>query len=148
MQNLLNQRPVKDVASIPGAIKKFERDLEIYADAVGTPFPEEWKVPTFLQILPKAQASELKLRFAQGLGSYKALTDHLLTYGQQVRMEGAFGRGDNDVDLYSLDWNDLGNWELETFMEGFAAGLAGEEPAEATEEERPAWWRHARDVST
>ena len=129
MQALLNPRPVKDVASIPGAITKFERDLELYAEAAGTAFPEEWKVPTFLQILPTAQANELKLRFAQGLGSYRQLTEHLLTYGQQVRMEGAYRRGDNDLDLHSLDWTDLGEHELESFMEGVVAGLSGEDMA-------------------
>ena len=58
MQAILNQKPVKDAAAIPGAVINFERDLLKYQEQTGVPFPEEWKVPTFLKLLPRAQANE------------------------------------------------------------------------------------------
>ena len=135
MQQILAQKPCKDVAAIPGAVRKFERDLLVYQEQTGLKFPEEWKIPTFLKILPRGQEQERKLKFAQGLTDYKLRTDHLLKFGQQVRMDGAYGRGDNDFDLHSVGWAQLTEEELEAYVNGIAAGAAGEEVGEPIEGE-------------
>ena len=126
MQAIPSQKPVKDAAAIPGAVIKFERDLLKYQEQTGVPCPEEWKVPTFLKLLPRAQEQELKLKYAQGLTDYKVLTEHLVTFGHQARQDGAYSRGDNDFDLGVLSWSQLSEEELEVYCEGIAAGAAGE----------------------
>ena len=67
MLALLNRKPVKDAVSIPGAISKLENDLLRHERRSGFAMPEQLKVPLLLQMLPRAQADVLKLRYAEGL---------------------------------------------------------------------------------
>ena len=66
-------------------------------------FPEEFKIPTVLRLLPKSHERELKLKFAMGLTDYGELTQQIMGYSQQIRFEGAYSRGDNDMDVSSLE---------------------------------------------
>ena len=93
------------------------------------------KIYIFLKIFPKGQEAELKLKFAQGLTDYLFLTDHLLKFGQQARMDGAYGRGDNDYDLNYVGWSQLSEEELQAFVDGIAAGAQGEEVGEEVGDE-------------
>ena len=48
MMALMSLTAVRDVAALPGAISKFERDLALYERRSGRAFPEEFKIPAFL----------------------------------------------------------------------------------------------------
>ena len=96
MMALMNLTAVKDISALPGAISRFERDLKLYEQRSGRPFPEEFKVPTFLKLLPRSHERELKLKFAMGMTNYSELTAQVMGYSQQIRFEGAYARGDND----------------------------------------------------
>ena len=118
MMALMSLTAVRDVAALPGAISKFERDLALYERRSGRAFPEEFKIPAFLKLLPKGYERDLKQKFAEGLTDYRKLTEQILTYSQHIRFEGAFGRGDNDMDIGSLDWASLAAEEIVAFYEG------------------------------
>ena len=64
MMALMNLTAVKDIVALPGAISRFERDIKLYESRSGRAFPEEFKVPTFLKLLPASHAREFKLKFA------------------------------------------------------------------------------------
>ena len=70
----------------------------------------------------------MKQKFAEGLADYCKLTEQILTYSQHIRFEGAFGRGNNDMDIWSLDWASLAAEEIIAFYEGVMAGMGGEDP--------------------
>lgn len=125
---LINRKPGKDTAALPEAISRFERDIEMYQRRTGKAFPEEWKTPALLQLLPKAQAESLKLRYAEGLTDYRQIVQNLLTFSQTVRFEGAYGRGDSDMDIGSMDWDRLSPEQLQSFLEAQIAGMNGEDP--------------------
>ena len=135
MLALLQRKAVSSAASIPGAISKMERDIEQYTERTGRPVPEEWKVPTLLQLLPKQHAETLKLRYAEGLTEYRTIVANLMTYAQTQRFEGAYGRGDNDMDIGALDqafedvWEQLPDDQKMQFMQAVWAGAEGEDPA-------------------
>ena len=73
MLALMQRKPVQNAIQVPGAISKLERDIALYTQRTGKPFPEDWKVPILLQLLPKAQADTLKLRYAEGLTNYRTI---------------------------------------------------------------------------
>ena len=106
--HLLNPKAAKDLASLPGAIAKFEHDFRQYEKRSGEIFPEKYKVAALVQIMPKTQATDLKWRFANGLQNYAAMVDQIEQYGQFHRHESAYGRGEADdrmVDaLAHEDW--------------------------------------------
>ena len=89
MLALLQRKPATDAAGLPDAIAKLERDVELYERRTDRRFPDEWKVPALLQILPKAQADNLKLRYAEGLTDYRQIVQNLLTFSQTLRFDGA-----------------------------------------------------------
>ena len=53
--------------------------------------------------MPKTHERELKLKFAMGLTDYRELMQQIMGYSQQIRLEGAYSRGDNDMDVGSLE---------------------------------------------
>ena len=128
MLALVQRKPARDAVSLPGAISKLERDIALYVERTGRPFPEEWRVPTLLQLLPKAQAETLKLRYAEGLTDYRQIVANILIFAQTMRFEGAYGRGDNDMDIGSVDFDELTPAQLNVFWEAVIAGSQGEEP--------------------
>ena len=94
--SLLNPKPAKDLASLPGAIQKFEHDFLMYEKRSGEAFPEKYKVAALVQIMPKTQATELKWRFANGLSNYASMVEQIEQYSQHIRHETAYGRGEGD----------------------------------------------------
>ena len=52
MSRLMNPHKAAKLSDLPAAILRFERDIETYQTKTGRQFPEEWKTPTFLRILP------------------------------------------------------------------------------------------------
>ena len=133
MMALMSLSAVKDITQLPGAISRFERDVKLYERRAGRPFPEEFKIPTILRLLPKSHERELKLKFAMGLTDYGELTQQIMGYSQQIRFERAYSRGDNDMDVSSLEaWESFlkqsTTEEVAAFYEGIQAGVNGEEP--------------------
>ena len=81
LQSLLAQGPVKDMAKLAEATEKFEHDCVIIVKM----FP------------PHHYADEIKNRYHQGLMNYQQVVDNILSYGQLLRNDGAFKRGDTDA---------------------------------------------------
>ena len=70
MNQLMNPKKAARLADLPGAILRFERDIRTYESRTGRQFPEEWKSPTFLRILPDSHREELVRRFQMGTRDY------------------------------------------------------------------------------
>jgi hypothetical protein len=132
MMALMSLSAVKDITQFPGAISRFERDVKLYERRAGRSFPEEFKIPTVLRLLPKSHERELKLKFAMGLTDYRELTQQIMGYSPQIRFEGAYSGGDNDMDVGALEaWESFiaqaSVQEVAAFYEGIQAGVSGED---------------------
>ena len=139
---LMTLHQCKSLNELPGAVAKFERDVDAYERRTGRAFPAEFKVPAFLRMVPKSHASDMRWRFSQGATDYDSLKTSILTYSQHLRMDNAHGRGDNDMQVDALATQDAWcEWisvadptEVNAFYEGLSAGLQSECPEEPVEE--------------
>ena len=50
--NLMNPKAAKDLVSLPSVIAKFEHDYKQYEKRTGEQFPEKFKIPALIQMLP------------------------------------------------------------------------------------------------
>ena len=111
MMALMTVNQCKTLHELPGAVSKFERDIDLYERKTGRAFPPEWKAPAFLRMIPKSHISEMRFRFTEHTQDYEALKRSILSYSQHLRMDNALGRGDNDMQVDFVD-------------EGWATGAA------------------------
>ena len=89
---LMTLSPCRDMAALPGAVAKFERDYKACEKRTGQKFPQEWKAPAFLRMLPKSHAADMRWKFSQGLTDYNAIVESVLSYSQHMRFDGSFNR--------------------------------------------------------
>ena len=119
MMALMSLNPCRDMAALPGAVAKFERDYKAYERRSGHAFPQEWKAPAFLRMLPRSHAADMRWKFSQGLTNYNEIVASVLSYTQHMRFDGAHSRGDNDMqcdsaefDLFTQPWlRSADSWE-------------------------------------
>ena len=143
LMSLLAPKPAKGLAELGGAISRFEHDWQQYAKLTGETLPEKLKVGALLKILPAQQASEIKWQMAKGLNNYSSMIEHIESYSAHVRHEGAYARGDNDMEISSLyphrelaeklDAMDIDSyiphappWEQAAYYQGIAARYVAE----------------------
>ena len=141
---LMNLSQCKSLHELPGAVAKFERDVDAYERRSGRVFPEEFKAPAFLRMIPKSHVSDMRWRFSQGTTDYDTLKASILTYSQHLRFDGAYGRGDNDMQIDALGQSTGDSWsewistaqpaEVSAYFEGFSAGVCSENPEIPIEE--------------
>ena len=67
--SLTKVTPCKDLAALPDALAKWERNLTVYERQSGEAFPPSMKIPIFLEMLPSSSGSELRMRFDQTHGT-------------------------------------------------------------------------------
>ena len=79
MMALMTVHQCKSLMELPGAVAKFERDLEAYERRTGRAFPEEFKAPAFQRMIPKSHVSDMRWRFSQGATDYDILKASILT---------------------------------------------------------------------
>ena len=79
MMALMAPKPARDLAGLGGAIAKFEHDWRQYEKLSGETLPDKLKIGALLKILPPAQASDIKWKFAGGVTSYSAMAEHIET---------------------------------------------------------------------
>ena len=133
---LMTIHQCKSLTELPGAVARFERDVDAYEQRTQRPFPPEFRVPAFLRMAPKSHASDMRWRFSHGATDYGTLKSTSLSYTQHVRFEGSYGKGDTDmqVDVFGYAKCDVwSDWiavaepcEVTAFYEGVAAGLSSE----------------------
>ena len=70
MTHLLHRKQCKDLAEVPAASDMLERDIRHFESNSGTKFPEEWKIPLLLEMIPDAHKNELEMSFAMGERDY------------------------------------------------------------------------------
>ena len=73
MMALMTIHQCKSLNELPGAVARFERDVDTYEKRTLRAFPPEFKVPAFLRMVPKSHASDMRWRFSQGATDYDAL---------------------------------------------------------------------------
>ena len=98
MGRLMNPQKAAKIGDLPTAILKFERDIRTYESRTGKRFPEEWKTPTFLRILPDSHREELVRRFQLGMKDYNTLVRDVRGFSQEAWFAGK-GPSDMDIDL-------------------------------------------------
>ena len=140
MMALMTLPPCKSLNELPAAVAKFERDFKAYEQRTGRPFPEDWKIPAFLKLLPKSHLADMRWRFSTGMTDYTTMVASILSYSQHLRFDGSFARGDNDmvVDALARGGEKTDQWEewfetatapeISAFTAGLADGMASADP--------------------
>ena len=64
MMALMTVHQCKSLVELPGAVARFERDIDAYEKRTMRQFPTEFKVPAFLRMVPKSHASDMRWRFS------------------------------------------------------------------------------------
>ena len=146
MMALMTIKQVRDMSQLPAAVARFEKNYRAYEARTGHTFPQEWKAPAFLRMLPGSHAGEMRWRFSQGLTNYDQIVASVLSYSQHLRHEDSFRR-DNDMQCDSAErrrdlsscqslfsgahaenvsetWSDADPEEEAAYYKGFAAGMA------------------------
>ena len=101
MNSLMNPKKATKLSELPGAILRFERDIRTYESRTGQRFPEEWKSPTFLRILPESHREELTRRFQMGTRDYATLSANIKGFSQEAWWQQG-GRNSSDMDVDSM----------------------------------------------
>ena len=60
MMALMTVHQCKSLVELPGAVARFERDIDAYEKRTMRQFPPEFKVPAFLRMVPKSHASDMR----------------------------------------------------------------------------------------
>ena len=106
MSRLMNPTKAARISDLPATILRFERDLQTYESRTGRAFPEEWKAPTFLRILPDSHREELVRRFQLGMRSYSDLVANVRGFSQEAWFS---TKGPNDMDMDQATYHDPAN---------------------------------------
>jgi hypothetical protein len=105
----MNPSKAAKIADSPAAILRFERDLQTYESRTGRAFPEEWKSPTFLRILPDSHQEELVRRFQLGMKHYEDLVANVRGFSQEVWFS---TKGPSEMDVDSTEYEKKGfDWQ-------------------------------------
>ena len=96
MSRLMNPQRAAKLTDLPAAILRFERDITAYQTRTGKVFPEEWKTPTFLRILPESHREELERRFQMGQRDYNTLVSMVKGFSEEAWF---MMKGPNDMDV-------------------------------------------------
>ena len=99
MTQLLQRKRCKDLVEMPSAVDQLEKDIRSYEQRGGTAFPEEWKSPLLLQLIPEAYRREFDSKFIIGEKDYTKMRDNIVGFSNEQRFTSTRSRNDMDVDL-------------------------------------------------
>ena len=93
LTSLMHQTAVKSMAEMPAAIDRIEKDIRTFNDRTGETFPEMFKMPILLQLIPPAYKREIEasFRISGADKSYETLSRHLVDQGNEARYRGGKG---------------------------------------------------------
>ena len=77
---LMTVASVRDLPQSSGAVAKYERDCRLYERRSGRTCPEEFKIPAFLDFLPKYHEADMKWWFASGMTGNNTLKEPVISY--------------------------------------------------------------------
>ena len=106
MNAIMQQKTVKHISEMPAAIARFEKDLKVFSERVGTEFPAILKLPILTQMIPPSWKKEFDAQFRNPSieKSYEALAAQLIGIGSEERyMERRRGPDEMDVDALAAD---------------------------------------------
>ena len=106
MNAIMRQPMVKNIADLPGAIAKFEKDLKTFRERTDNEFPEMLKLPILIQMIPQSWKKEFEAQFRVpgAERTYESLVGQLLAIGNEERyLSGK--RGPDDMDTDNLEKN-------------------------------------------
>ena len=95
MNSIMHQKAVRHISEMPAAISKFEKDLKVFRERVGSDFPEILKLPILMQMIPQSWKKEFDSQFRNptAVKSYEALSAQLIGIGSEERYKRRKGRG-------------------------------------------------------
>ena len=80
MAALLTRKQCASLSQVPRAVDELEADFRKYNDTTGYTFPEEWKLPLLLQMLPASHKSELEMKFTMGERDYNTMVKNIVRF--------------------------------------------------------------------
>ena len=101
MLRLTNRKQCANLNELPAAVDQMEKDIRNYEARSANKFPEEWKMPLLIQLVPKAYKKEIEMKFQLGQRDYAKLAAELTAFSNDARVREQFqerGQADMDVD--------------------------------------------------
>ena len=107
MASLMEVRQCSNLTELPAAINKWERmHINYQEKSGGNRFPDEWRIPILMKMIPKANIDEVKLKhkYAQGVDkTYAGFTRILIELANEKRYDNRNKtRGKDDMDVDAL----------------------------------------------
>ena len=131
MQHLLHKTAVKTITELPSAVDAFEREVEMYNKRNPDKFPEPWKLPILLELIPASHKRELTMRYGMGERDYKKMRDQIVEFANENRVmknvQNHRGQSDMEVDSTEVSVNPAGNQDYtEEDFQQYAENLEAE----------------------
>ena len=103
MLSVFKRVPCKSLKEIPRALDDLEKDIASYNRSTGFTFPEEWKLPMLLEVMPASHRQEIELRYTLGAhANYSHVAKEVLAYANDSRFAQMDRRDPNAMDLDQL----------------------------------------------
>ena len=86
MNSLLKRKQCKTLSEVPAAVDMLEKEIEHYEARNNQRFPQEFKIPLLLQLLPGAHREQLELKFSMGEKDYAKIAANIVGYSNDQRV--------------------------------------------------------------
>ena len=105
MQHLLHKSAVKSLSELPAAVDAFEKEIDMYNRRNPNNFPEEWKLPILLELIPTSHKRELTTKYTLGERNYKKMRDAIVEFANESRVlkQNQTHRGAADMDVDAME---------------------------------------------
>ena len=99
---MLARKQCKDLSDLPAALDILKKDLKLYEATMGKPFPEDFKIPILLQMVPESHKKELQMKYTLGERDFQRMAENISNFATEYRIYEHRGRKDMEVDNVDL----------------------------------------------
>ena len=98
MISLMTRKQCGSISELPAAIDQLEKDIRGYESRSPNSFPQEWKTPLLIQLVPKSHKREVEIKFQMGQRDYAKMAADLMGFSNDQRVREQRGQQDMDLD--------------------------------------------------
>ena len=83
MNRLISRKLCNNLSDLPAAIDMLEKNLRHYETSMGAEFPQEFKIPMLMQILPEAHRKDLQMKYETGQNEFRIICDNISAFATE-----------------------------------------------------------------
>ena len=102
MAHLLQRKQCKTVSEIPAAVDLLEKEISSYEARAANKFPQEWKIPLLIQLLPANMKNEMEMKLTLGERDYNKMVNSIVGYSNEARVTKQRAKHSDDMDVDEL----------------------------------------------